>query len=67
MFSYQLEIEQYLFQFSSKNRELNYLRKLNPSDDYALGNEWFFVDFWKKLGIEYPKTNPQIILVHRIK
>lgn len=63
----QLEIEDYLFQFTSRNREFNYLRKVNPSDEYTLGNEWFFVDFWRKLGIEYPKTKPQIILVHKIK
>ena len=62
-----LEIEEYLFQFTPKNREYNYLRKISPSDEYPLGNEWFFVDFWRKLGIEYPKTNPQIILIHKIK
>jgi hypothetical protein len=63
----ELEIQEYLFQFTPHNRNYNFTRKINISDKYALGNGWFFVDFWRKLGIEYPRTSPQLILLHEIK
>ena len=62
-----LEIEQYMFQFTSENRVVNLSRKISPSDVYSLDNEWFFIDFWKKLGIEYPIISPQFVLLHKIK
>ena len=63
----QLEIQDYLFQFTPNNRDANFSRKIKNSDEYTIGNEWFFVDFWKKLGIEYPRISPQLILLHEIK
>jgi hypothetical protein len=62
-----LEIAQYMFQFTSENRVGNISRKISPSDEYSLENEWFFIEFWKKLGIEYPKSSPQFVLLHKIK
>jgi len=62
-----LEIQDYLFQFTPNNRNSNFSRKIRVSDKYSLGNEWFFVDFWRNLGIEYPRINPQLILLHEIK
>jgi hypothetical protein len=62
-----LEIQEYLFQFTPNNRNSNFSRKIKMSDEYALGNEWFFIEFWKKLGIEYPRISPQLILFHEIK
>lgn len=62
-----LEIAQYMFQFTSENREGNISRKISPPDKYSLENEWFFIEFWKKLGIEYPKSSPQFVLLHKIK
>jgi len=62
-----LEIAQYMFQFTSENRVGNISRKISPSDKYSLENEWFFIEFWKKLGIEYPKSSPQFVLLHKIK
>ena len=62
----ELEIEQYLFQFTSENREVNLSRKISPSEEYSLESEWFFIDFWKKLGVEYPKSSPQFVLFHKI-
>ncbi|MBY9004496.1 MAG: hypothetical protein KGD73_11025 [Candidatus Lokiarchaeota archaeon] len=62
-----LEIEQYMFQFTNENRVSNISRKISTSDDYSLENEWFFIDFWKKLGIDYPKSSPQFVLLHKIK
>lgn len=60
-------IEDYMFQFTSENRDMNFLRKLDENDEYALGDEWFFTDFWRKLGIIYPESNPEIILLHKMK
>jgi len=62
-----LEIEQYMYQFTNENREDNLSIKINPLNLYSLDNEWFFIDFWKKLGIEYPKSSPQFVLLHKIK
>ena len=62
----EIEIEQYLFQFTSENREVNLSRKIGSSDIYSLENAWFFIDFWKKLSIEYPKNSPQFVLLHKI-
>jgi hypothetical protein len=62
-----LEIQDYLFQFTPNNYNSNFSRKIKMSDEYTLGNEWFFTEFWKKLGIEYPRINPQLILFHKIK
>jgi hypothetical protein len=28
--------------------------KVNPDDDFPLDDFWVFVDFWRRLGIEYP-------------
>ena len=61
------EIQDYLFQFNPINRNENFSRKIDISDENYLGNEWFFVDFWRKLGIEYPRISPQLILLHKIK
>ena len=61
------EIKQYMFQFSSENRVANISRKINPSDEYSLENEWFFIDFWGKMGIKYPKNSPQFVMIHKIK
>lgn len=61
-----LEIEQYMYQFTSQNRDVNLSGKKFPLDLYSLEDEWFFIDFWKKLGIEYPKNSPQFVLLHKI-
>lgn len=62
-----LEIEQYMFQFTSENRVVNISRKINSLDEYSLENEWFFIEFWKNLGIGYPKNGPQFVMLHKIK
>jgi hypothetical protein len=57
-------IEPYLFQFSSENR-INYpAKKAHVDDEYHLGNEWVFIDFWKRLGIRYPTEVPEIVIIH---
>ena len=57
-------IEPYLFQFSSENR-INYQRKkAHMDDEYPLGNEWVFIDFWKRLGVNYPSDVPEVVIIH---
>jgi len=57
-------IEPYLFQFSSENR-INYqAKKAHMDDEYPLGNEWVFIDFWKRLGVKYPSDVPEVVIIH---
>jgi len=30
-------------------------RRIHPDDKFELGNVWVFVDFWRRLGIDYPE------------
>jgi len=57
-------IEPYFFQFNSENRPHIFNKKAHDDDEHPLGNEWVFIDFWKKLGINYPSIAPEIVIIH---
>jgi len=57
-------IEPYLIQFNSDNRLDYQFNKAHEDDQYPLGNEWVFIDFWKRLGIIYPSITPEILIIH---
>ncbi|MFW9784772.1 MAG: hypothetical protein ACFFFB_21010 [Candidatus Heimdallarchaeota archaeon] len=57
-------IEPYFVQFNSENRLDYQFSKAHEADQYPLGNEWVFIDFWKQLGILYPSITPEILIIH---
>jgi hypothetical protein len=57
-------IQPYLVQLNSENRAHLYSKKAHIDDQYSLGNEWAFIDFWKRLGIRYPSAPPEIVIIH---
>ena len=57
-------IEPYLFQFNSENRMSYQAKKAYADDQYPLGSEWLFIDFWKRLGVNYPSDVPEIVIIH---
>jgi len=60
----ELIIEPYFFQFNSENRINHQDKKAHLDDEHPLGNEWVFIDFWKRLGISYPSDTPEIVIIH---
>jgi hypothetical protein len=67
--AFYFEIEEYkiipyLNQLNSENRPDFLFKKAHEDDKYALGDEWIFIDFWKRLGIIYPSVMPEIIILH---
>jgi len=57
-------IEPYFLQFNTENRARFYNKKAHVDDEHSLGNEWVFIDFWKRLGINYPSVAPEIVILH---
>ena len=57
-------ITSYLIPISSKNRSDFMFKKAFVEDNHSLGDEWIFIEFWKHLGIEYPKHLPEIVILH---
>ncbi len=54
----------YLIRLSPANRPEFLFKKAHEDDKYALGDEWIFIDFWKRLGIFYPSELPEIVIFH---
>ncbi|TFG17358.1 MAG: hypothetical protein EU531_03625 [Promethearchaeota archaeon] len=54
----------YLTLVTSEDRTDLIFKKAYRDDIYSLGDEWIFIDFWKRLGIKYPKTLPEIVIIH---
>lgn len=57
-------IASYLIPITSENRSDFIFRKAFAEDNHSLGDEWIFIEFWKHLGIEYPKQLPEIVIIH---
>jgi hypothetical protein len=57
-------IAPYLIFITSENRSNVLFKKAFADDRYSLGDEWIFVDFWSRLGIEYPSFLPKIVILH---
>jgi hypothetical protein len=57
-------IAPYLIPINSDNRIDLIASKAHVDDKYTLGDEWIFIDFWKRLGIDYPSTLPHQVILH---
>jgi hypothetical protein len=57
-------IAPYLIPINSDNRIDLISSKAHVDDKYTLGDEWIFIDFWKRLGIDYPSTLPYQVILH---
>lgn len=57
-------IAPYLIPINSENRIDLISSKANVDDRYSLGDEWIFIDFWKRLGIDYPTVLPHQVILH---
>jgi len=57
-------IAPYLISITSENRSDFIFKKAFTDDNHSLGDEWIFLDFWKRLGIEYPSKLPDIVILH---
>jgi hypothetical protein len=57
-------IAPYLVFITSENRDDYIFKKAFANDTYSIGDEWIFIEFWKRLGIEYPNILPEIVILH---
>jgi hypothetical protein len=57
-------IAPYLVQFDSKSQKELENIKAHHDDEFPLKSEWIFLDFWKRLGIDYPKSFPDFVIMH---
>jgi hypothetical protein len=57
-------IAPYLVFITSENRDDYIFKKAFANDTYSIGDEWIFIEFWKRLGIEYPNILPEIVIIH---
>jgi hypothetical protein len=57
-------ITPYLIPINSVNRIDLISSKAHNDDRYSLGDEWVFIDFWKRLGIDYPTVLPHQVILH---
>ena len=59
-------IAPYLIPINSENRIDLISSKAHVGDRYTLGDEWIFIDFWKRLGIDYPTVLPHLVILHEM-